>query len=898
MGIFERLDRIAAELGDLILPDDVRVHVELGAAYLERGDLDAAIVELKHASEIRPDHPRASYLLGLAHARKGDDSSALEALLRAAGGKTPLAEAHVALGEIYRRGGDLDAAEDSYRTALQAGISDSVLRGEVYRGLGAIYLSTRRLDKSVRELRKAAASLPNDVEAHALLGRALYLRGDLDGARVALAKISDRNATTEITSTLGEIEERQGNRDRAREYFVRAGSSVRAHLGLSRLALAGADFRSAHEQALFALALAPGRPDVLVTLGRVLAATGSFEPALEAFDRALVNQSSPLSNERLLFDRRPVLEEALHLALRGDLISRARVYADAILESRPDQLEALFAKALHGGDLDGAAQLRARAPDAETRKILSQRLAERRQVDQLKDLETTLALAHRHFAENRELFQLSREAGRLSETLDRPLLVTVMGEFNSGKSTFVNALLGEEVAPMGITPTTATINVLKYGAERKGRVVYLDGPSREVAWQEVPALLRGIDADEARRIQMVEVLYPLETLQRVNIVDTPGLNSIHAEHEAIAHRFIAESDAVIWLFTVDQPAKKTEASALTEIRGEGKKILGVLNKMDRADEEDRKAVLEHLRREVGSVLETVVEFSAKRALAGKRSNDADAIAQSNLAELDRALEECFFSRAREIQRASCAKRLASLLDRAREVGNQLLAELSLDAVNEAAAALAKEAAAFRGTFLQQERRRLIEAASQSHQGATREILDFVRPRRSVFGSNEATPADRDFLRGLLEEQLAVILWDSRTRLAEALSAHSIDSDLRLLDEQVYGRFRAFARGYLQGGKLDDFFARTLPKLELNEPEIRRALERLIPWSDELSERELLTPLGAWSATMFERLSASIRNDRQERELARFDLEERVLAPIERFSSALRSFSLGADRLPT
>src|SRR5262249_15137801 len=87
------------------------------------------------------------------------------------------------------------------------------------------------------------------------------------------------------------------------------------------------------------------------------------------------------------------------------------------------------------------------------------------------DLYTLLHRAHRHFARTREFADLLVDAGRLVEVLDRPLLVTVMGEFNSGKSTFVNALLGEEVAPMGITPTTATINILKYGSERLGRVV-------------------------------------------------------------------------------------------------------------------------------------------------------------------------------------------------------------------------------------------------------------------------------------------------------------------------------------------------------------------------------------------------------------------------------------------
>ena len=70
-------------------------------------------------------------------------------------------------------------------------------------------------------------------------------------------------------------------------------------------------------------------------------------------------------------------------------------------------------------------------------------------------------------------------------------------------------------------------------------------------------------------------------------------------------------------------------------------------------------------------------------------------------------------------------------------------------------------------------------------------------------------------------------------------------DLALLDEQVYGRYRAFARGFLRGGRVDGFFTRVLPKLELSEREIRRALEREVPWSDDNAEAELRTPLAAW-----------------------------------------------------
>jgi predicted GTPase len=150
---------------------------------------------------------------------------------------------------------------------------------------------------------------------------------------------------------------------------------------------------------------------------------------------------------------------------------------------------------------------------------------------------------------------------------DQPLLVAVMGEFSSGKSSFVNAFIGADVAPMGITPTTATINIVKYGRTRRARVVYRDNTSREIEGTGLSQSLSDIDDNEARRVQHVEILMPIDVLERVNIVDTPGLNSILPEHEAVARSFLQRADAVVWLFTANQAGKTTEKKALDSISG-------------------------------------------------------------------------------------------------------------------------------------------------------------------------------------------------------------------------------------------------------------------------------------------------------------------------------------------
>jgi small GTP-binding protein len=823
---------------------------------------------------------------------------------------------------------DYEAAADSYRAALE-GELDNASRGEVYRGLGAIYLSTHRYDKAVRELRKAVASLPDDAEAQALLGRSLFLRGDLETARICLERATLRVTSVLALQSLGELYERLGRRAEAELAFRRIlerepkpDEEVTARLGLARVLLASGQAGPAHEQLMRALALDPDRPDLLQVQGRILAAAASPDLALGAFDRALTAQ--PAKQQKLLFDRKSLLEEALHVSLAAGFGARAASYANALVVDHPEHAHALAALALFvDDDIERATRLSERAlaasDDVETRlaaAVIAQRhgqinsaIAHLRRAAQLaptdprprtrlaelyradseetpRDLYALLHRAHRHFARTRELAELHPEAGRLVEVLDRPLLVTVMGEFNSGKSTFVNALLGEEVAPMGITPTTATINVLKYGTERRGRVVYQDETTRDVEWKEVPALLKGLNAAEAARIRVVEVLYPLETLQRVNVVDTPGLNSIHPEHEATARRFIAEADAVVWLFTVDQAAKATEGDALGKIKGEGKKILGVLNKIDRCSPDELKRIVEHVQKALGENLETIVPFAAKEALAARKSGQ-DPTA-SNYPLLAATLEERFFSKARAIQREACKIRLKALLERAATLAGSLLDLKRIDAVQAALTQVRAEALIFEKDLLESERRKLALAVDEVYTVSTREVLDFVRPRRWPFGSNQAAPADRDFLINLLDERLSQILSASRERVTEqvtrALDAARAVEDLSVdieLDEQVYARYRAFARGFLRGGRVDKFFTDVLPKLELSEREIRRALERDAPWSDDIAEAELRAPLRAWGERFFSTLLQKLERARAGAELERLDVEERILAPVER-----------------
>ena len=142
--------------------------------------------------------------------------------------------------------------------------------------------------------------------------------------------------------------------------------------------------------------------------------------------------------------------------------------------------------------------------------------------------------------------------------LEELFLLVVVGEFNSGKSAFINALLGQPVLEEGVTPTTDRVHVLRYG----------------------PELTR-----TARDEDLLVVTWPAEWLRDINVVDTPGTNSVLQRHQAITEDFIPRSDLVLFITSVDRPFTESERVFLERVRDWGKKIVVVINKIDVLEDE-------------------------------------------------------------------------------------------------------------------------------------------------------------------------------------------------------------------------------------------------------------------------------------------------------------------------
>ncbi|MDD5466600.1 MAG: dynamin family protein [Anaerolineales bacterium] len=143
--------------------------------------------------------------------------------------------------------------------------------------------------------------------------------------------------------------------------------------------------------------------------------------------------------------------------------------------------------------------------------------------------------------------------GQSIRQLDDLFLLVVVGEFNSGKSAFINALLGQKILKEGVTPTTTQINILRYGLQRE----------------------RYVQSEHLHTMTA-----PLDLLKEISIVDTPGTNAIIREHEAVTTLFVPRSDLVLFITSADRPFTESERAFLERIRDWGKKVVIVLNKID------------------------------------------------------------------------------------------------------------------------------------------------------------------------------------------------------------------------------------------------------------------------------------------------------------------------------
>ncbi len=279
--------------------------------------------------------------------------------------------------------------------------------------------------------------------------------------------------------------------------------------------------------------------------------------------------------------------------------------------------------------------------------------------------------------------------------LDELFLLVIVGEFNAGKSAFINALLGERLLEEGVTPTTTHIHLLRYG-EQRGRTIGSDG--------------------------LYTITAPLALLREINIVDTPGTNAIYREHERLTRDFVPRSDLVLFVTSADRPFTESERAFLEGIRAWGKKLLIVLNKIDILDDEAAVAEVERFiaegaRRLLGFEPE-IYPVSSRLALRAKEQEDELLWKASRFAPLEGRIRRTLESRDR------LRLKLANPLGVARKLTDEALTSLDgrlalLRDDTEAIEAIDRQMEAYRAQMERDFRARLAEIETTLHRFQSR-----------------------------------------------------------------------------------------------------------------------------------------------------------------------------------
>jgi GTP-binding protein EngB required for normal cell division len=175
--------------------------------------------------------------------------------------------------------------------------------------------------------------------------------------------------------------------------------------------------------------------------------------------------------------------------------------------------------------------------------------------------------------------------------------VACVGQFKRGKSTLINALVGQSILPVGVVPVTSVVTILRYGERPAALVHFGDGHTESVAVEHVAAFIdaRRNPANE-RGAAVVEIVLSSSILRDgLCLVDTPGLGSVCAANTAATYVFVPRIDVALIVVGPDPPISGAELDLVKDVRREAGQLLVLLNKADQVAPEQRAEVLEFTR---------------------------------------------------------------------------------------------------------------------------------------------------------------------------------------------------------------------------------------------------------------------------------------------------------------
>jgi Dynamin family len=272
--------------------------------------------------------------------------------------------------------------------------------------------------------------------------------------------------------------------------------------------------------------------------------------------------------------------------------------------------------------------------------------------------------------------QFGELAVRLAE---HRLQIAVLGQFKRGKSTFLNALLGEPLLPTGVLPLTAVPTFIRWAPESGIVVTYLDGRTEKLPTTETVQITKELfrlvteegNPHNQAKVARVDLTFPAPVLGHgIVLIDTPGIGSTLQHNTDTALSVLPACDAGFFILSADPPVTPVELDYLDRVRANVARLFFILNKTDYLRESDHLPAVEFLRRSLSAHMPTetdipIFSLSARHGLEAKQTGDSQGVADSGLAEIERYLAQFLAHEKTKALHDAVAGKFTLLLDTAR-----------------------------------------------------------------------------------------------------------------------------------------------------------------------------------------------------------------------------------------
>lgn len=253
---------------------------------------------------------------------------------------------------------------------------------------------------------------------------------------------------------------------------------------------------------------------------------------------------------------------------------------------------------------------------------------------------------------------------------DETFNLVAAGQFKRGKSSVINALLGQPLLPVGVTPLTSVVTVIRYGATAVSTIFFETGERREISLERLADYVtESGNPKNIKNVREVQISYPSPWLESgVRLVDTPGIGSVYEHNSDVTQRYLPQADAVLFIASADQPMSRAELDFLESIRPYAAKIFCLLNKTDYLKPDEILQSLAFSKQAIDMALgmtAPIYPVSARTALDEKRRNEAPPSADSGFDAFEQALGRFIADEKPRVWVQSVAHHLSRILSQGR-----------------------------------------------------------------------------------------------------------------------------------------------------------------------------------------------------------------------------------------